>query len=195
MTSSAVDPIRLARERRRIFLALFTALAIALHTIEFLLPSPTPWFRLGLANIFAVLALFLYDGRAAWSVNLIRIVVSSLFLGTFISPRFFLALSGGVLATAVMTAARGIAGERIGPVGVSVLGGVGHALGQFGCAWLVLVRHDGLWYLLPPFLLMAIIAGMINGFVADYLLTTLRQHPAFRAKNSESAVANNENAL
>lgn len=179
MTSSVVDPERLATERRRIFLALFSALAIALHTLEFLLPSPVPWFRLGIANILALIALFLYDGKAAWSVNMIRIIVGSLFLGTFLSPRFFLSLSGGVFATTAMTLSRKLAGDKIGPVGVSVLGGAGHALGQLLCAWLMLVRQDGLWYLAPVLLLMAVAGGVVNGLVADSLLETLRKHPAF----------------
>ncbi|PLX98303.1 MAG: hypothetical protein C0623_13350 [Desulfuromonas sp.] len=195
MTSSVVDPNRLATERRRVFLALFSALAIALHTIEFLLPSPTPWFRLGLANIFALIALFLYDGRAAWSVTLTRIVVSSLFLGTFISPRFFLSLSGGVLATLAMITGRKLAGERIGAVGVSVLGAAGHTFGQMICAWLLLVRHDGLWYLLPILLLMAVVAGVINGFVADALLRSLRRHPAFAEPADETGSVADKNDL
>ncbi len=188
MTSSAVDPARLAVERRRIFLALFSALAIALHTLEFLLPSPVPWFRLGIANILALMALFLFDGKAAWSVNMVRIVVASLFLGTFLSPRFFLSLSGGVLATAAMTTSRKLAGEKIGPVGVSVLGATGHAIGQLLCAWILLVRHDGLWYLLPFLLLLAIVGGVVNGFIADFLLEKLRKMPAF-VKESADAVA------
>ena len=179
MTSSAVDPVRLAGERRRIFLALFSALAIALHALEFLLPSPVPWFRLGFANIFALLALFLYDGRAAWSVNMVRIVVASLFLGTFFSPRFFLSLSGGILATLAMTTSRKLGGEKIGPVGVSVLGACGHSVGQLLCAWWLIVRHDGVWFLLPPLLLIALVTGIINGFVADALLQRLRRHPPF----------------
>lgn len=179
MISSAVDPLKLAAERRRIFLALFSALAIALHSLEFLLPSPTPWFRLGIANILALVALFLYDAKAAWSVNMVRIIVSSMFLGTFLSPRFFLSLSGGILATAAMTTSRRLAGERIGPVGVSVLGAAGHTLGQLFCAWLLLVRHDGLFYLLPFLLLLAIIGGLVNGLAADYLLEILRQKSPF----------------
>ncbi len=179
MISSAVDPARLSAERRRVFLALFAALAIALHSLEFLLPSPVPWFRLGFANIFAILALFLFDGKAAWSVNLVRIVVAALFLGTFLSPRFFLSLSGGVVATVAMTSSRRLAGDRIGPVGVSVLGGAGHAVGQLVCAWLLLVRHDGLWYLLPVLLTLAVFAGIINGLISAYLLDELARKPAF----------------
>lgn len=186
MTSSAVDPVRLATERRRIFLALFSALAIALHALEFLLPSPVPWFRLGIANIMALLALFLFDGRAAWSVNMVRIIVAALFLGTFLSPRFLLSISGGVLATAAMTGSRRIAGEKIGPVGVSVLGAAGHAVGQITCAWILLVRHAGLWYLLPVLLLLALVAGIVNGLIASALLEILRRHPAFSTGAAET---------
>ncbi len=187
MMSSAVDPFRLQRARRRLLLALFAAMAIALHAMEFLLPSPTPWFRLGMANIVALLALFLIDGRAAWSVNLTRIVVGSIILGSFLSPRFLLSLAGGVLATAVMTGSRQLAGPRIGPVGVSVLGAVGHTLGQFFCAWLVLIRHESLWTLLPLMTLFSILAGLLNGLVASYLIDSLREHQVFSVANAPTA--------
>ncbi|BCR06854.1 hypothetical protein DESUT3_39230 [Desulfuromonas versatilis] len=180
MTSSAVDPVELQRSRRRIFLALFAALAVALHTLEFLLPSPVPWFRLGFANILALTALFLYGGRAAWAVNLTRIGVGSLLLGNLFSPGFLLSLGGGVAATALMTGARALFGRLIGPVGVSVLGAAGHAAGQVLVAWLLLVRHDGLWQMFPFFLLFAAGTGVANGIAADLLLELLRGHAAFQ---------------
>ncbi|HEY7745157.1 MAG TPA: Gx transporter family protein [Desulfuromonadales bacterium] len=179
MTSSAVDPAELERIRRRIFLALFIALAVALHTLEALLPSPAPWFRLGFANILTLTALFLYGGRAAWSVTLARIAVGSLFLGTLFSPGFLLSLSGGVAAVALMTGARALAGRRLGPVGISVLGAAGHAAGQVLIAWLLLIRHDGIWTLFPFLLLFSLGTGIANGVAADLLLELLRGHPAF----------------
>lgn len=180
MTSSAVDGNLLERSRRRVFLALFIALAVALHTVEALLPSPAPWFRLGFANILALVALFLYGGRAAWTVTLTRIGVGSLLLGNLFSPGFLLSLSGGVLATALMTGAHAACRRWIGPVGVSALGAAGHALGQLLVAWLVLIRHDGLWQLLPFLLLFALGTGIANGVAANLLLELLRGHPAFR---------------
>lgn len=179
MTSSAVDPLSLEQARRRVFLALFTALAIALHTFEFLLPSPAPWFRLGIANILTLVALFLFDGRAAWTLALTRIGLSSLLLGQLFSPGFFLSLSGGVLATTLMTLAHRLAPRRLGPVGVSALGGAGHALGQLLLAWLLLVRHPGLWNLFPVLLLAALITGVLNGLAAQLLIKLLRRHRAF----------------
>lgn len=179
MTSSAAEPAELEGLRRRIFLGLFVALAVALHTLEALLPSPAPWFRLGFANILTLAALFLYGGRAAWTVTLMRIGVGSLLLGNLFSPGFFLSLAGGMLATALMTVTRRLFGRRIGPVGVSALGAAGHTAGQLLVAWLLLVRHDGLWTLLPFFLLFALGTGIANGVAADLLLELLRGHPAF----------------
>jgi len=189
MTSSAVDPAELERQRRRIFLALFTALAVALHTLEALLPSPAPWFRLGFANILTLTALFLYGGRAAWSVTLARIAVGSLFLGNLFSPGFLLSLAGGVAAVALMSAARAAAGERLGPIGISALGAAGHAAGQMLVAWGLLIRHEGIWSLFPFLLLFSLGTGVANGVAADQLLALLRSHPAFagRGEGRESA--------
>jgi heptaprenyl diphosphate synthase len=185
MTCSAVDPRELERVRQRVFLALFIALAVALHAVEYLLPSPLPWFRFGLANILSLTALFLYGPRAAWAVTLSRILIGSLLLGTLFAPGFLLSLSGGVLATLLMTGAYRLFRPHIGPVGVSVLGALGHAGGQLLIAWLLIVRHPSLWLMLPLFLLFALISGVINGLAADLLLEFLLQHPAFaRLKNS-----------
>ncbi len=186
MTSSAVDAHELARVRKRIFLALFIALAVALHTLEFLLPSPAPWFRLGFANILTLTALFLYGGRAAWVVTLARIGIGALVVGNLFSPGFLLSFCGGVTATALMTGARTLFGRYIGPVGVSALGAVGHASGQLLIAWLLLVRHPGLWQLFPFFLVFALGTGLANGVAADLLLELLRSHAAFRPVTEDS---------
>jgi uncharacterized membrane protein len=179
MTSSAAEPPSLPQARRRVFLALFTALAIALHTFEFLLPSPTPWFRLGMANILTLVALFLFDGRAAWTLVLTRIGVGSLVLGQLLSPGFFLSLAGGVTATAMMTLFHRLFPRQLGPIGISTLGAFGHALGQMTLAWWLLVRHPGIWNLFPYLLLAALLTGILNGLAADLLLGMLRRHRAF----------------
>ena len=180
MTCSAAEQEKLAQIRRRVFLGLFTALAVALHTLEALWPSPAPWFRLGLANILTLVALFLYGGGAAWTVSLGRVVIGSLLLGRLFTPGFWLALGGALLATAVMVLAHRLSPRRLGPIGVSALGAAGHALGQILVAWLVLIRHPGLWQLFPVLLLVAVIAGVLTGWVAAVLLERLAAHEAFR---------------
>lgn len=179
MTSSVVDPAELELVRQRVFLALFIALAVALQIFEALLPNPLPWFRIGLANILAVTALFLYGIRALWIVSMTRILVGSLLLGRLFSPAFLLSFSGGLLATLLMSLAFLLWRQKIGPVGVSVLGALGHVSGQLVIAWLLIVQHPSIWMLLPFFLLFALISGMVNGLAADFLLEALLAHPAF----------------
>jgi len=179
MICSAADPQQLALVRRRVFLALFIALAVALHTFETLLPNPLPWLRLGLANILGLTALFLYGVRALWLVSVGRILVGSLVLGSLFSPGFLLSLSGGLLAALMMTIGFRSFAPRIGPVGVSILGALGHVTGQLLVAWLLVVRHSSIWMMSPFFLLFALISGMVNGIAADMLLESLRKHPAF----------------
>jgi heptaprenyl diphosphate synthase len=183
MTCSAVDGQALAESRRQTFLALFIALAVVLHTLEALLPSPLPWFRLGSANILTVAALVLFGGRAAWTLTLARIAIGSLLLGNLFAPAFFLSLAGGVLGTALMILLWRLAGTRVGPVGLSTLGAAGHAAGQMLVASL-LVRHPDLWRLWPPLFLFSVLSGLAIGLVTTLLLERLRRHAAFAPTNS-----------
>jgi len=79
-----------------------------------------------------------------------------------------------------MILAHRLAPRRLGPIGVSALGAAGHALGQLLVAWLVLIRHPGLWQLFPLLLLVAVVAGVLTGWVAAVLLARLESHEAFR---------------
>ncbi len=180
MISSAAEPVQLEKIRREIFLALFIALAVAIYTVEALLPSPVLGLRLGFANILALTALFLYGVRAAWTVMLARIFIGSLLLGNLFSPGFLLSLSGGIAAMPLMSAAKILGGRFISPIGVSVLGAVGHIAGQILVASMLLVRHAGLWHLGPVFMLVAVGTGMMNGVAATLLIETLRGHPVFQ---------------
>lgn len=179
MTSSNGESPELEQVRRRVLLALFVALAVALHTVEVLLPNPVPWFRIGLANILALTALFSYGIEALWIVSISRIVIGSLLLGSLFSPGFLLSMGGGLVATTLMSLSFRLWQGKIGPVGVSVVGALGHVTGQLLIAWLVVIRHPSIWMLLPFFLLFAMISGIINGLAADYLLESLYRHPVF----------------
>lgn len=180
MTSSAVDAKALARARRQVFLALFIAVAVVLHVFESLLPTPIPWLRLGLANVMTVLALYLYDGKAAWTVSLMRTGLGALLLGRLFGPGFWLALAGTLLATSAMIVLYRAAGRYLSPIGISAVGAAGHALGQILVARLLIVQHDAIWQILPVFLLFSVVSGVLTGWLAAVLLERLAAHSAFR---------------
>ncbi len=185
MTCSAVDLQTLTRYRRQVFLGLFIAIAVSLHAFESLLPAPVPWLRLGLANVMTLIALYLYDGRAAWCVSLARVGIGALLLGRLFSPGFWLALVGTIFATSAMIIMYRVAGRRLSPIGISAIGAAGHALGQILAARLLVVQHAAVWQILPFFLLFTLFAGVLTGWLAASLLESLRQHPAFLATSGD----------
>lgn len=180
MICSAADAENLTRSRRQVFLALFIALAVSLHILESLLPSPVPWLRLGLANIMTLSALYLYGSRAAWTVSLARVGIGALLLGRLFSPGFWLALTGTIVATSVMIIVHRICGRYLSPVGVSAIGASGHALGQVLAARLLIIQHEAIWQIAPLFLFFTVFSGVLTGWLATILLQRLRQHPAFQ---------------
>ena len=180
MTCSADKDLQLARTRRQVFLAMFVSIAVLFHIFEALMPSPLPWLKPGLANIMALTALYLYDGKAAWTVSLARVGIGALLLGRIFSPGFWLALSGAIVATSVMIGVYRLAGKRLSPIGVSVTGAVGHALGQILAARLLVIKHEAIWQVLPFFLLFTILTGILTGWLTALLLNELREQPAFQ---------------
>jgi heptaprenyl diphosphate synthase len=89
----------------------------------------------------------------------------------------------------MMTGSKAFFGRFISPIGVSVLGAVGHIAGQILVAWLILVRHGGLWNLFPVFVLFAIATGLVNGWATVLLLDTLKKHPVFNLVGGKRTVA------
>lgn len=180
MTCSAVDAAKLARARRQVFLGLFIAIAVSMHILESLLPSPIPWLRLGLANMMTLSALYLYDGRAAWTVSLTRTGIGALLLGRLFSPGFWLALVGATVATSVMIIVHRLGGRKLSPVGVSAAGAAGHALGQVLAARVLIMQHEAIWQIAPLFMFFAVCSGVLTGWLTMLLLQRLAQHPAFQ---------------
>jgi heptaprenyl diphosphate synthase len=181
LISSVDKQETLEQTRQRVFMALFIALAVGLHTFEALLPNPLPWFRIGLANILALTALSFYGLRAMWVLSLSRIFIGSLLIGNLFGPGFLLSFFGGVGACLLMSAGVLLLNRGIGLAGLSILGAAGHICGQLLIASLVVVQHQSIWLLLPAFLLFALISGIINGLAADLLVDYLLPHPAFSA--------------
>ena len=70
-------------------LSLIVALGVVLHRLEILIPLPSPWIKLGLANVMTLVTLIFFGLRDAVTVTLLRIMLGSIIGGTFLSPIFF----------------------------------------------------------------------------------------------------------
>lgn len=162
-----MDANRLAR------LSVLAAMGIALHLLEASLPNPLPLpgAKLGLANIVVVVAIVWFGLGDGLKVTLVRCVLSSFVLGSFLGLTFWLSLAGGLAATTVMGLAHRWAGDGLSVVGLSVLGATAHNMGQLAVAAVLIGSGAVLWYYLPLLLFFAVPAGLATGLVARALLS------------------------
>ena len=163
------EPAALAALRRDTHLAWLAAFAVALHLLEAALPPLIPGIKPGLANVITVAALCLWGWRTAALVSLLRVLVGAIFLGSLLSPAFWLSLGGALAARGALGAGYALPGRGLGPVGYSVVAAVAHIGGQLLVAYALFVQHAGLLVLAPVLGLAAAATGTFNGLAA-YLL-------------------------
>lgn len=147
-------------------LGFFLAFALILSYVESLIPFSfgIPGIKLGLPNLIVVLLLYRSGVKDALLVNLLRILLSGFLFGSLYSILY--ALSGAALSFCAM-----LMGKKSGyfsAVGVSVLGGVFHNIGQIVVAMFVVETYYVGYYM--PFL---IAAGTITGAVLGIAVTEL----------------------
>lgn len=166
--------------KRIVMLSVLMALGIVLNGMENLfLPwtiLPIPGARIGLANIVFLIILLLENYKTAMTLSILRILILGALTGMLATPVFPLSLGGAFLSMSLMKLFRLAFGEKLSLIGLSIIGAVGHNLGQL----LVLSALPGLfpgisvlYLLLPGLLLMAIPAGMITGWVVERVFPTI----------------------
>ncbi len=162
-----------ALERKATWLSLLL-LAVSLHVFEAALPSLGPWFKPGLANIATLLALIILGPGAAAMLAIWRVIVGGFLIGTLFTPTFIISLAGGLAAaTAMLTAWRLLPGITL--IGVSLVGALAHMTVQFVTVESLFIHQQALYYLLPPLLLLSVVTGWINGGLAAYIVSQLKE--------------------
>lgn len=154
-------------------LSLLTAAALIMYVIELQLPSPAPipGVKLGLANIFTVVAVYYFSAGETGIMLAVRVILGAIFAGNLSSLLF--SASGAALCLCGMLVLR-----KILPLKYiwlcSIFGAMLHNIGQIGMAVLIMRSAGVLAYL--PFLLAAgCIAGLFTGLCAQFVVKRLHQ--------------------
>ncbi len=161
-------------------ISLMAATASVLQIAESFIPLPLPGIKFGFANLITLVALVLYGFRAGLAVALLRALISSLLLGSFLSPGFVLSVSGAVSSALIMGAVLCIDSEQkvLGLVGISVLGALAHNFAQlFVVSTLFTGLRSVVWFV-PWILLSGALTGYLTGSAAIRLLRRLKRHSA-----------------
>lgn len=149
---------------------MMVALAFTFSYLESLIPFNfgIPGVKLGLANLVVVVALYTMKPGEAFVISIIRIFLAALTFGNFMSIAY--SLCGGLLSFGIMLLARK---SKLSVVGVSMLGGIFHNIGQLIVAVFV-VETVRLTYYLPVLLVAGLATGFILGITARLITNRLK---------------------
>ena len=154
------------------FCGVFTALAMIFSYIEALIPISVgiPGAKLGFANIAILVVLYITGAKAAFFVDVLRILLTGILFGNMAA--FIFSISGGLLSVAVMIVLKRT--DKFSMTGISVAGGVSHNIGQLAAA-AVVMQTAGIVYYLPVLLIAGVITGVVNGCVAGIIKKCLHK--------------------
>lgn len=151
-------------------LGFFAAIAIIFGYVETLVPvfAGIPGIKLGLANLSVLIILKKYGFKEAALVSVVRILVIGFLFGNLFSILY--SLSGAALSLTVMTLL--LKKTELTTVGISVLGGITHNIGQLIIASLV-VENTAVFYYTPPLLISGVVTGFLIGALTQEVLKRL----------------------
>lgn len=150
---------------------LLLSLAIVFGYVEMLIPIHlgVPGAKLGLANLVTMVGLYTIGISGTIIINLARIFLINAFFGNMFSMVY--SMAGAALSLFLMAALKKTGWFT--QVGVSIIGGVGHNLGQLIVAAFV-VKTMGVFSYLPFLLLAGITAGGIIGLLGGMVVQRIR---------------------
>lgn len=159
--------------RQLVTLSALIAVAMILSYVESMIPAfvAVPGVKVGLSNIATVFALYALGWPYAICVSVVRVFLSALLFGNFVSLIY--SLSGAALALLVMILLKKL--DRFSSVGISVAGGVCHNAGQIIAACIVMETTAIAVYIIP-LILSGTIAGVVIGIVAGNLVDRVKKY-------------------
>lgn len=165
-------PSEAQKLRKTVVISMFASVAVVLGVVESLIPFAVslPGAKLGLGNIIVLTCLVFFTARDAWTLIMLKTIITSFIFGSF--STFLFSLFGAALSFAFMFLMLRLGKDQFSLTGVSIVGGIMHNLGQLAAASIVLGTTSILYYL--PFLLVSgVVTGIIVGFATRYLVDAL----------------------
>ena len=163
---------------------LLAAVALIFGYVEalFPLPLPVPGIKLGLGNIVVLFALAGFGWRAGLAIALVKVVVSALVFG---NPMVLMYSAGGAaLSFAAMWVT--LHWSRLSIVGVSMVGGVFHMVGQLAVVAFTFSPYVALVYL-PVLMISGLVTGLLTGYVCRLVIRTTAKSNLFKSRARELA--------
>lgn len=153
-------------------MAMMIALAMIFSYVETMIPINfgIPGVKLGLANLVIVAAIYLFGGKQAFLISIVRIFLSGFMFGNLASIMY--SLAGGLLSLAAMLLLKKT--DKLSILAVSVMGGICHNIGQLIVAMLVVANLKLIFYV-PVLLISGFLTGLLIGIVCRVILPAVKR--------------------
>ncbi len=176
-----------ASDERRFRLTFFSALCLFLSMVEYAIPKPLPFLRLGLANLPILLAFSKLRPKDVAALVAVKTVGQGLISGTLFSYVFLFSTAGSSAAAMGMGLVyygfvRGRARPLAGLVGMSLSGSLCNSAAQLAVAR-HLIFDSATNYIAPILLCSGMTTGLLLGIFAQGFVThsrwyaSLEDHP------------------
>lgn len=158
------------KSKKVAYFGIFIALAFIFSYIETLIPITIPiqGVKLGLANIVIVISLYKLKWKETCLLSIVRVLLVSVTFGNLYSLLY--SIAGGILSLFGMIIAKRT--DRFSIIGVSIIGGVFHNIGQLLVAIFV-VKTIYLLYYIPVLIIAGVITGALIGVISIKVIPKL----------------------
>jgi len=181
----------MSRTERKI--AFVAAVTLLLSTLEYLIPKPLPFLRLGLANLPLLLILDTFSLKAYSIVLLLKAIGQGMVSGTLFSYLFFISLAGTVSSGLAMKALKTALGGKVSLIGCSIVGAFVSNLAQLQVASLV-AYGPSIWIAAPLMLTLGVVSSLVLGLLAELYLQKGTLPKAFVEETLELSIPLTEEA-
>ena len=161
------------KTRRIALLGVLTSVALVLSYLEVMLPpisTAVPGIKMGLPNIIIIFLLYKFGLKEAVTVSLIRVFIVALLFGNVMTLAY--SVAGAVLSLGLMTLFKKL--DFFSQVGVSIIGGISHNLGQILVA-IFLFDTIQIGYYMIVLSITGTIAGVVIGVISSILVKKLEK--------------------
>ena len=171
----------------------FGALCFFLSTIEYMIPKPLPFLRLGLANLPIMLAIDILPFPSFCILIMIKVLGQGLIGGTLFSYIFLFSAAGTLSSACVMFLLKKVFSKSVSYIGISVAGAFASNAAQLILArWYIF--GESAWYIAPPFLVVGAISGTLLGVFANHFSKKSRWYAAIRSGTLQMLECSNAEA-
>ena len=158
--------------KKTAFLGICISFSIILSYVESMIGPlfSIPGVKMGLANIVIMVLFYKLGTKEAVAVSLIRIFIVAVLFGSVVSMLYSLVGAFFSITGMYITKKKNI----LSPVGVSVVGGVLHNIGQIVTACL-LMETSQIAYYLPFLIISGTVSGVLIGYCAFFIVDKLKK--------------------